>query len=174
MQHHITLIIGGAASGKSLWAENYTLSATKRPLYIATAQPFDTEMEEKIAAHRARRTAQWELKEAPLDLVEALSGLTSESCALIDCLTMWLSNHLLADTPLGPLETDLLKALSICPAQLVLVTNEVGYSVVPENALARKFRTAQGQLNQRLAAAANKVVLVTAGLPLVLKSADPG
>ena len=174
MQHHITLIIGGAASGKSLWAENYTLSATKRPLYIATAQPFDTEMEEKIAAHRARRTAQWELKEAPLDLVEALSGLTSESCALIDCLTMWLSNHLLADTPLGPLETDLLKALSICPAQLVLVTNEVGYSVVPENALARKFRTAQGQLNQKLAAAANKVVLVTAGLPLVLKSADPG
>ena len=173
MQHHITLIIGGAASGKSLWAENYTLSATKRPLYIATAQPFDTEMEEKIAAHRARRTAQWELKEAPLDLVEALSGLTSESCALIDCLTMWLSNHLLADTPLEPLETDLLKALSICPAQLVLVTNEVGYSVVPENALARKFRTAQGQLNQKLAAAANKVVLVTAGLPLVLKSADP-
>ena len=173
MQHHITLIIGGAASGKSLWAENYTLSATKRPLYIATAQPFDTEMEEKIAAHRARRTAQWELKEAPLDLVEAMSGLTSESCALIDCLTMWLSNHLLADTPLEPLETDLLKALSICPAQLVLVTNEVGYSVVPENALARKFRTAQGQLNQRLAAAANKVVLFTAGLPLVLKSADP-
>ena len=172
MQHHITLIIGGAASGKSLWAENYTLSATKRPLYIATAQPFDTEMEEKIAAHRARRTAQWELKEAPLDLVAALSGLTSESCALIDCLTMWLSNHLLADTPLEPLETDLLKALSICPAQLVLVTNEVGYSVVPENALARKFRTAQGQLNQKLAAAANKVVLVTAGLPLVLKSAD--
>ena len=173
MQHHITLIIGGAASGKSLWAENYTLSVTKRPLYIATAQPFDTEMEEKIAAHRARRTAQWELKEAPLDLAGALSGLTSESCALIDCLTMWLSNHLLADTPLEPLETDLLKALSICPAQLVLVTNEVGYSVVPENALARKFRTAQGQLNQRLAAAANKVVLVTAGLPLVLKSADP-
>ena len=173
MQHHITLIIGGAASGKSLWAENYTLSATKRPLYIATAQPFDTEMEEKIAAHRARRTAHWELKEAPLDLVEALSGLTSESCALIDCLTMWLSNHLLADTPLEPLETDLFKALSICPAQRVLVTNEVGYSVVPENALARKFRTAQGQLNQRLAAAANKVVLVTAGLPLVLKSADP-
>ena len=173
MQHHITLIIGGAASGKSLWAENYTLSATKRPLYIATAQPFDTEMEEKIAAHRARRTAQWELKEAPLDLVEALSGLTSESCALIDCLTMWLSNHLLADTLLEPLETDLLKALSICPAQLVLVTNEVGYGVVPENALARKFRIAQGQLNQRLAAAANKVVLVTAGLPLVLKSADP-
>ena len=173
MQHHITLIIGGAASGKSLWAENYTLSATKRPLYIATAQPFDTEMEEKIAAHRARRTAQWELKEAPLDLVEALSGLTSESCALIDCLTMWLSNHLLADTPLEPLETDLLKALSICPAQLVLVTNEVGYSVVPETALARKFRTVQGRLNQRLAAAANKVVLVTAGLPLVLKSADP-
>ena len=173
MQHHITLIIGGAASGKSLWAENYTLSATKRPLYIATAQPFDTEMEEKIAAHRARRTAQWELKEAPLDLVEALSGLTSESCALIDCLTMWLSNHLLADTPLEPLETDLLKALSICPAQLVLVPNEVGESVVPENAWARKFRTAQGQLNQRLAAAANKVVLFTAGLPLVLKSADP-
>ena len=173
MQHHITLIIGGAASGKSLWAENYTLSATKRPLYIATAQPFDKEMKEKISAHRARRTARWEFKEAPLDLVGALSGLTPESCALIDCLTMWLSNHLLADTPLGPLETDLLKALSICPAQLVLVTNEVGYSVVPENALARKFRTAQGQLNQRLAAAANKVVLVTAGLPLVLKSADP-
>ena len=172
MQHHITLIIGGAASGKSLWAENYTLSATKRPLYIATAQPFDTEMEEKIAAHRARRTARWEFKEAPLDLVEALSGLTSARCALIDCLTMWLSNHLLADTPLEPLESDLLKALSICPAQLVLVTNEVGYSVVPENALARKFRTAQGQLNQKLAAAANKVVLVTAGLPLVLKNSD--
>ena len=75
MQHHITLIIGGAASGKSLWAENYTLSATKRPLYIATAQPFDTEMKEKIAAHRARRTARWEFKEAPLDLVGALSGL---------------------------------------------------------------------------------------------------
>jgi len=71
------------------------------------------------------------------------------------------------------LEADLLKALSICPAQLVLVTNEVGYSVVPENALARKFRTAQGQLNQKLAAAANKVVLVTAGLPLVLKNSDP-
>lgn len=173
MQHHITLIIGGAASGKSLWAENYTLSATKRPLYIATAQPFDVEMKEKIAAHRARRRARWELKEVPLDLVGALSGLTSTSCALIDCLTMWLSNHLLADTPLEPLETDLLEALSICPAQLVLVTNEIGHGVVPENALARKFRTAQGQLNQKLAAAANKVVLVTAGLPLVLKSMDP-
>ena len=173
MQHHITLVIGGAASGKSLWAENYALSATKRPLYIATAQAFDAEMNEKIAMHRARRTARWDLKEAPLDLVGALSGLTSESCALIDCLTMWLSNHLLADTPLEPLGAHLLKALSICPAQLVLVTNEVGYSVVPENALARKFRTAQGQLNQKLAAAANKVVLVTAGLPLVLKNSDP-
>ena len=173
MQHHITMVIGGAASGKSLWAENFALSATKQPLYIATAQAFDSEMKEKIATHRARRSARWDFKEAPLDLVGTLSGLTSESCALIDCLSMWLSNHLLAATPLEPLETELLTAINSCPAQLVLVTNEVGYSVVPENALARKFRTVQGQLNQRLARVADKVVLITAGLPIILKSSDP-
>ncbi len=164
-----TLVIGGAGSGKSTYAERL-LTDTARPLlYIATGQAYDAEMAAKIASHRDRRGAQWRTIEAPLDLPAALSQAKPGEAVLLDCATLWLTNQLFSDNDLSAEEDALLAALVACPAPVVVVTNEVGAGIVPENALARRFRTAQGALNQRLAAQANSVIAVMAGLPLVLK-----
>ncbi|MCI2399388.1 bifunctional adenosylcobinamide kinase/adenosylcobinamide-phosphate guanylyltransferase [Aliiroseovarius subalbicans] len=165
----LTLIIGGAASGKSDHAEAL-LTATDRPLtYIATGQAYDAEMEEKIADHKARRGSNWRTIEAPLDLRPALSEVAKGDAVLVDCATLWLTNQMFSDNDLAQEETALLAALAACPAPVVVVTNEVGTGIVPENALARRFRNAQGALNRRLAAQADRVITVIAGLPLVLK-----
>jgi adenosylcobinamide kinase / adenosylcobinamide-phosphate guanylyltransferase len=165
----LTLVIGGARSGKSAFAESL-ITATARPRrYIATAQGWDDEMRDRIAQHQRDRGADWTTVEAPLDLPAALATTCAAEAVLIDCATLWLTNHLLADHDLQALTEGLVAALAACPAPVVLVSNETGWGIVPENALARRFRDEQGRLNQRLAREAQLVVTVIAGLPMVLK-----
>lgn len=168
------MILGGARSGKSALAERLADSGGKPRVYIATAQAFDDEMRDRIAQHKQRRTGLWRTVEAPLDAAAALARATPDEIVLLDCATLWLSNHLLAENDLAAESDHLLAALAACPAAVVVVSNEVGFGIVPDNALARRFRDEQGRLNQRLAAAADLVVLVAAGLPLVLKGTLPG
>lgn len=168
-----TLVIGGARSGKSSFAEGL-VTATNRPRrYIATAQAWDDEMRSRIAQHRDQRGDGWNTVEAPLDLAGALSGAHPNEVILVDCATLWLSNHLLAEADLNAEASKLLAAITNCAAPIVVVSNEVGWSIVPDNALARTFRDAQGRLNQRMAAQAGLVVAVMAGLPIVLKGQLP-
>ncbi|RVT87103.1 bifunctional adenosylcobinamide kinase/adenosylcobinamide-phosphate guanylyltransferase [Rhodobacteraceae bacterium CCMM004] len=169
----IALILGGAASGKSDVAETVVLASGLRPVYIATAQPFDDEMRAKIAAHRAARDATWDTIESPLDLVTPLRAAASDSFVLVDCLTLWLSNLLLAGRDPDAETAALLDALAAAAGRVALVSNEVGQGIVPDNALARRFRNAQGRLNRRLAAVADPVVGVMAGLPFALKGTLP-
>ena len=169
----LTLVVGGARSGKSAFAERL-ITATSRPRrYIATAQGWDDEMRRRISQHRQDRGPEWTTLEAPLDLVSALGTAPATDAVLVDCATLWLSNHLLADHDLDAESDAVLAALQGCPAPVVIVTNETGWGIVPDNALARRFRDAQGRLNQRLAASADLVVTVIAGLPLVLKGRLP-
>lgn len=169
----LSLVLGGAASGKSTFAEHLVTSSGRARVYLATAQAFDDEMHAKLARHREMRGPDWRTIEAALDLAPALGQATAQEAVLLDCITMWLSNHLLADHDLGAAQSELFAALDACAAPVVMVSNEVGLSVVPENALARRFREAQGRLNQQLAARSNLVVNVIAGLPQVLKGAMP-
>lgn len=142
-------------------------------VYIATAQAFDAEMTERIAIHQVDRGSDWRTLEAPMDVAGALASVADDEIVLLDCATLWLSNQLLAEADLKAASETLLTALAVCPAPVVVVSNEVGQGIVPENALARKFRDAQGRLNQDLAAQSDLVVMVAAGLPLVLKGALP-
>lgn len=164
----IELILGGARSGKSRHAEQRALASGQAVTYVATAQALDDEMVARIARHRAERPAGWRTVEEPLTLADALVGAAApDACLIVDCLTLWLSNVLLAGREE---EIDrLLAALPALPGTLILVSNEVGWGIVPENALARRFRDEQGRLNQNIAALAGRVTLVAAGLPLVLK-----
>ena len=165
----ITLVLGGARSGKSRYAESLIAACPPPRLYVATAEPFDDEMRARIAEHRARRSADWRVIEAPRDLVDALRKNSAGGAVLVDCLTLWLSNLMLADVEIEA-ECDRLEAvLAGVAGPIVLVSNEVGLGIVPDNALARRFRDAQGRLNQRIAACADRVVLMVAGLPLVVK-----
>ncbi len=160
----ITFVLGGARSGKSRHAE--ALVQAHRPpwRYVATAQAFDGEMRARIAEHRARRDAGWETVEAPLDLPHALAV---DAPVLVDCLTLWTSNLLLAERE--PDWPGLLAALDGRSAPTVLVSNEVGLGIVPDNALARRFRDMAGVLHQRVAARAERVVLMVAGIAVVVK-----
>jgi len=169
----LTLIIGAAASGKSGFAEALVTSTMRARTYIATARPFDDEMRNKIARHRDMRGAGWHTIEAALDIPAALQQVPADHVVLIDCATLWLSNHLLAESDLQRTEARLQQALETSPAPVVVVSNEVGAGIVPDNALSRRFRQAQGRLNQNLAAQADLVVTVIAGLPLVLKGTLP-
>jgi adenosylcobinamide kinase / adenosylcobinamide-phosphate guanylyltransferase len=169
----VTFIVGGAASGKSAWAEGFAESSGKSKVYLATSQVLDGEMRAKVDAHVARRDQSWALIEAQMDLGPALRGLNAGQVCLLDCATMWLSNHLLANSDLAVAQNALLATLADCRADLVIVSNEVGQGIVPENPLARQFREAQGRLNIALAARADLVVQVTVGLPLVLKGTLP-
>jgi len=169
----LTLIIGGAASGKSAYAEGLVSGAGRQRIYVATAEAHDAEMREKLELHRKRRGPGWRTIEAPRDLRPALGTAWEDDVVLLDCATMWLSNHLLDASDLSEAETALLDALAGCVAPVVVVSNEVGLSVVPDNALARRFRTAQGRLNQTLAARADTVINVIAGLPQILKGSLP-
>jgi len=168
-----TLVLGGAASGKSLYAENLVRDSGGKPVYIATGQALDEEMQNKIALHSHRRGDQWRTVEEPLSLVDALKGNDSADAAiLVDCLTLWLSN-LTADGRDIVGETDkLAEALPYLSAPVVLVSNELGLGVVPQNAAARQFRNLHGVMNQSVAAAVEQVVFVTAGQPSILKGAS--
>ena len=165
----LTLVLGGARSGKSRYAEGLITAQVPPWVYVATAQAGDDEMAERIAAHRARRNAGWQTVEAPHDLADAIDRAPRPACLLVDCITLWLSNRMLADADLDREIERLEDALARRAGVTVLVSNEVGYGIVPDNALARRFRDLQGRLNQRLAARADRVVLVVAGLPLVVK-----
>jgi len=165
----LTLVLGGARSGKSRYAESLIAGLTPPWIYVATAEPRDAEMAERIAAHRGRRSAFWQTIEAPHDLAGALADVPSGSPVLIDCLTLWLSNRMLAEADMDREIGDLEAALAEYEGVLVLVANEVGSGLVPDNALGRRFRDLQGTLNQRIAARADQVVLMVAGLPLFVK-----
>lgn len=170
----LSLVIGGAASGKSAYGEALVRAATGHRVYIATAQAFDDEMTAKIVAHRAMRADDgWRTIEAPDDIPEALETLTAHDVALIDCATLWLSNVMLANKDWQVETGHLIAALAACACPVVIVSNETGQGIVPENKLARDFRAAQGALNQRLAAEAGFVVTVIVGLPMVLKGTPP-
>ncbi|MFL2784953.1 MAG: bifunctional adenosylcobinamide kinase/adenosylcobinamide-phosphate guanylyltransferase [Paracoccaceae bacterium] len=173
MGQHIALVLGGAASGKSSWAEAYTASLAPDLIYVATAQAYDNEMKNKIIAHQSARSDRWKTFEEPLNLAGLIGTLPADHSVLIDCATMWLSNQMLAEKNCDQAGDALLKALPAAASPIVIVSNEVGHGVVPQNALGRQFRDAQGRLNQRLAAAADLVVMITAGLPMVLKGQLP-
>jgi adenosylcobinamide kinase / adenosylcobinamide-phosphate guanylyltransferase len=166
----LTLVIGGARSGKSRYAEGLVTALPPPWLYVATAEALDDEMRERIAGHRARRAADWDIVEAPLGLPEVVEGYGGRhSAMLIDCLTLWLSNVMLGGRDPAAERGRLLRALSNADRPIVAVSNEVGLGIVPDNALARRFRDEQGRLNAEVAAVATRVVLTAAGLPLVLK-----
>ncbi len=173
MLPELTLVLGGAASGKSAFAETLAMSSGRGLIYLATAEVRDNEMRAKVYKHKEMRGHGWKTIESPLDPGPALNRAPGDHLVLLDCATMWLSNHLLAESDLALAEADLMTALSMSAASVIVVSNEVGLSVVPENALARSFRDAQGALNQKLAARAGLVVNVVAGLPQVLKGTLP-
>ena len=163
----LTLILGGARSGKSCRAEALVTALPPPWTYIATAEAFDAEMAARIAAHRARRAEGWRTLDAPRDLPGVLAA--ARGPVLVDCLTLWLSNLMLAEADIGAGTAALEEALRARKGPVVLVSNEVGCGIVPATPLGRRFRDAQGLLNQRMAALADQVELVIAGLPLRLK-----
>jgi adenosylcobinamide kinase / adenosylcobinamide-phosphate guanylyltransferase len=165
----VTLVLGGARSGKSKLAESL---ARNEKHYIATAQAFDAEMAQRIAQHQTQRGQGWVTHEEQFDLPQKLAEIDAAGrFILVDCLTLWLSNLILADRDWQRPTKELCDALQRVAGDVVLVSNEVGLSIVPENKLGRLFRDAQGIVNQRVAAVADHVVFVAAGLPLVLKGA---
>ena len=169
----LTLVLGGAASGKSVFAEGLVAGSGRPRVYIATAEAWDVEMKTKIARHQGARGSGWRTVEAPREVPQALGGIMPGEAVLLDCATLWLTNLMLTDADLAAQESELFQAIDACPAPVVVVSNEIGLGVVPDTLLGRRFREAQGGLNQRLAAKADLVVLVAAGLPLVLKGALP-
>jgi adenosylcobinamide kinase/adenosylcobinamide-phosphate guanylyltransferase len=165
----LTLVLGGARSGKSRYAEGL-IAATPPPwVYVATAQGQDAEMAERIAHHRKRRRDGWHTIEEPHDLEGAIDAAQAGAAVLVDCLTLWLTNRMLAEADMEVETGRLEAALARRSGLTVLVSNEVGSGIVPDNTLARRFRDLQGRLNQRLADRADRVVLVVAGLPLIVK-----
>lgn len=164
----VTLVLGGARSGKSAHALRLVEAARPRRLFVATAQAFDAEMAERITRHRAERGEGWDTVEAPL--LEGLRTLAAgEAAVLVDCLTLWLSNIMLSGADVDRATGRLLDDVARMGAPVVIVSNEVGMGLVPETPLGRAFRDAQGRLNQRVAALADRVDFVAAGLPLRLK-----
>ncbi len=165
------LVLGGAKSGKSSYAESLFETLAPPFIYIATAQAFDDEMKTRVEHHKERRKDKWETIECPLMLADTLSGLAGKGRpVLIDCITLWLSN-ILCFSSADPVKAvaELCNVVSAADHPLVIVSNEVGYGIVPDNELARKFRDISGSANQKLAKTCASVTLVTAGLPLRLK-----
>ena len=165
----LTLVLGGARSGKSAFAE--TLAQERgRGVYVATAERVDDEMARRIEAHRARRGEGWRTVEAPLELADAVRRESGpHSCLLVDCLTVWLGNLLHHGRDVDAALEELLESLRSAAGPVVLVANEVGLGIVPDNAMARAFRDHAGRLNQAVAAIAERVYFVAAGIPLALK-----
>jgi adenosylcobinamide kinase/adenosylcobinamide-phosphate guanylyltransferase len=167
----LTLVLGGARSGKSQHGEKL-IQATPPPWhYFATAEAGDAEMRARILLHRQRRDSRWITCDVGLDLASALRKLRAgEGSVLVDCLTLWLSNVMLDGREMDVETNSLVAALGSADVPIVAISNEVGLGIVPDNALARQFRDAQGRLNQQIAAIADEVIFVAAGLPLTLKT----
>ena len=176
MEHKITLITGGARSGKSSYALQLGAPFLKKA-YVATAQALDGEMHERIEKHRQERGDAFVTFEAPLELSQTLDSVSAKfDFVLVDCLTLWISNLLLAEQGAASVEASVenfLKALTARRSRVVLVSNEVGMGIVPDNPLARKFRDYQGNLNQRVAEKADEVILMVSGLPVFVKREEP-
>ena len=172
MTKEIVLITGGARSGKSRCAEQRAAEMGARPVYVATAEAKDEEMAQRIAEHRKRRGDRWRTIEEPLELADALLAQRGTTdCVLVDCLTLWISNLLIRHDEKYAWEKveELIEQLPLLNFHLVFVTNEVGWGIVPDNLLARQFRDLAGWTNQRMAAAANEVILMVAGIPIIAK-----
>ncbi|GGB48883.1 adenosylcobinamide kinase/adenosylcobinamide phosphate guanyltransferase [Tistrella bauzanensis] len=179
MTARLTLVLGGARSGKSALAERLTRAAAAGgPLvYVATAQAFDDEMRERIARHVADRGPDWTTIEAPDDpaaAITAAAGMAAGGAVLIDCLTIWAATLMHLNRDPDKETARLVEAARDAGRPVVMVSNEVGLGIVPDNALARRFRDVAGRMNQQVAAAADRVVFVAAGLPLVMKGAALG
>ena len=180
--HKIYLILGGARSGKSRYAEQ--LAAAQRPqqqtkdqwqkIYVPTATNLDEEFKTRIQIHQNRRDKDWKTIETPLNLASTIDKQSNKNTViLIDCLTMWLFNLMQEKRDPAKETTELTRALNVANGPIIMVSNEVGLSIVPENKLARHFRDAQGTLNQQIAKTSTDVVFVAAGLPLILKQTEP-
>ena len=168
------LVLGGARSGKSAYAERRAEAYAGERTYIATAEVSDSEMAGRIRHHQERRGSGWRTIEAPLDLASALRAHDApERVILVDCVTVWLNNLMFHDRAVKPAVADFCAALATAKGRVVVVSNEVGFGIVPENALARRFRDIAGRANQTIAAAVDEVVLVVAGLPLTVKRPAP-
>ena len=171
LQKGVTFVFGGARSGKSRFAENLIMKSGLKPVYIATGRALDEEMSERIAAHRERRGSAWETVEEPLALADALNQSNFEGRAiLVDCLTLWVTNLMIAEADVARECAHLVEMLGTMSVPVVLVSSEVGLGIVPENQMAREFRDLAGEVNQRIAKAADEVYFIAAGLPLTLKT----
>ncbi|MGE0499814.1 MAG: bifunctional adenosylcobinamide kinase/adenosylcobinamide-phosphate guanylyltransferase [Rhizobiaceae bacterium] len=170
MPDGLTFVLGGARSGKSAHAETLVASLPAPWTYIATAQAFDDEMAGRIAEHRSRRGEGWQTVEAPVALSEAIDGLPRGRAVLVDCLTLWLSNVMMAERDVDDACRRLVSVLSRPRGPWTAVSNEVGLGIVPDTPLGRRFRDAQGRLNQQVAAVADRVILMVAGIPVEVKA----
>jgi adenosylcobinamide kinase/adenosylcobinamide-phosphate guanylyltransferase len=166
---HLTLVLGGARSGKSAYGESIIVAYPGPWTYVATAEMLDDEMRARVEAHRLRRGENWRTIEAAQALVEAIADAPADRPLLIDCLTLWLSNRLLSGADISSDRAALVHALSSRAAPTVTVSSEVGLSIVPDNALARSFRDAAGELHQAVSRIAGRIALVVAGNPLIVK-----
>lgn len=172
MRKGIVLVTGGARSGKSQYAEGRAVALGTRLLYLATGEARDEEMARRIAEHKKRRGERWMTVEEPLEVGRALAERQGKvDCALVDCLTLWVSNLLIqrGEESVAKATEDLIQGLPRLDFHLLFVTNEVGWGIVPDNPLARQFRDLAGRVNQRIAEAAHEVVLMVAGVPVVVK-----
>ena len=168
------LVTGGARSGKSRFAESRTLGLGQPVVYIATAQAFDDEMAERIKQHQDRRGPEWHTVNEPRALADAIIKTDGQGPCLVDCLTIWLSNLIFAEEDIEQATNSVIKAIASRKDPIVFVTNEVGGGIVPENALARRFRDEAGRLNQTIAEAVDEVYVCISGMPLQLKPSDKG
>ncbi|MDA9673469.1 bifunctional adenosylcobinamide kinase/adenosylcobinamide-phosphate guanylyltransferase [Paracoccaceae bacterium] len=164
------LVTGGARSGKSSFAEKRTKQLGSSLVYIATSEIIDSEMEKRVAEHQARRGSEWQTLHAPLKLTEALFETDGKGPCLVDCLTIWLNNLIFHNEDTVVVTKELIKVLEKRSDPVVLVTNEVGSGIVPENALARRFRDEAGRMNQIISQVADEVYVSISGIPLQIKS----
>ena len=165
----ISFFIGGARSGKSISADKHTLSLGEKPFYMATCEILDEEMERRVKRHKERRDKNWTTILAPLDVSDEIKKLGAKGPILVDCLTLWLSNHLLKKNNLEKKIDELANTLINAKADIVLVSNEVGTGIVPDNALAREFRDNAGLMNQKIASVSDEVYWVVAGITTRIK-----
>lgn len=164
------LVLGGARSGKSRYAQQRAEALAGRHLFIATAEGWDEEMRERIAKHRDDRSAIWDTLETPLELAPAIEAQRgTNAVVLVDCLTLWATNLLLGECDIDAATEGLCAAIARFDGQIILVANEVGLGIVPDNTLARRFRDVAGEINQAVAGTVDEVVFVAAGLSLKLK-----
>jgi adenosylcobinamide kinase/adenosylcobinamide-phosphate guanylyltransferase len=171
-QNELVVVLGGARSGKSSWALRYAAGRYQSYIFLATAQALDEEMAARIEIHKAARGPAWALIEEPIELAEALrSRCGAHQVIVVDCLTLWLSNVLLekGETQVHPYLDRVAEALRERKQAVVAVSNEVGMGLVPDNRIGRQFRDLAGEMNQKVAALADKVVFMAAGIPLFLK-----